>query len=497
MSLLERDQPQLLDAFVQMELEPPDPESCLSILMQSALSWGAIGDTCLEAVEAVHRLHRRFAGYSAPPGRALRFLRNLVRENRRPTPGQVAEAFSRETGLPVALVDDRVPLDLEATRTWFKQRVMGQPEAVERVVERLAAVKTSLTRPGRPIASFLLVGPTGVGKTELARALAEFLFHSPHRMLRFDMSEYSDAWSVQRLIGQSTDQPEPGGAQAGLLTGRVREQPFGVVLFDELEKAHPDFFDLLLQVLGEARLTDASGRLADFSNMVVLMTSNLGAEQMRRPPAGIRSRRAEADFLGPVRAAFRPELFNRLDQVLPFAPLSQQVILEIARRELEKIGRREGIAERKLELGVDPRAASWLARRGCDPRYGARPLKRAIERELLTPLAEGLNRFGPEVPLRATVEVKGDALSVQVTPTSTVEAAEARSRDAQVLVESLSRLRRRAARLADGPLGIRLSNEATAESKTAPAQRPLAPPPPHRGAQAAPLAPPPPHRGAQ
>src|SRR5262249_30690931 len=187
--------------------------------------------------------------------------------------------FTRETGLPRFLLEDAVRLDLKATRDRFARRVIGQPEAVDLVVDLLATVKAGLTRPHKPIASLLFIGPTGVRKTEMAKALADFLFGDPGRLTRLDMSEYADPAAVQRLIG--------GGFGAeGVLTSRIREQPFAVVLLDEFEKAHPLLFDLLLQVLGEGRLTDAAGRLADFCNAMVILTSNLGAESFQQGAFG-------------------------------------------------------------------------------------------------------------------------------------------------------------------------------------------------------------------
>lgn len=268
-------------------------------------------------------MHRRYATYSAYPGRPLRFLKNLLedRSGKTITADDVTARFSEETGLPLFLLNDAVKLDLEDTQRWFGSQVIGQPEAVALIIDLLATVKAGLTRAGRPIASLMFIGPTGVGKTEMAKSLAEFLFQNRERMIRFDMSEYADPIAVNRLIGGIW------GA-AGLLTSKVREQPFVVLLLDEFEKAHPSFFDLLLQVLGEGRLTDSSGRLADFTNAVVIMTSNLGAETFKRSALGFRdgasaTSAARAHFLKEVRAFVRPEFFNRIDRIVPFAPLDE------------------------------------------------------------------------------------------------------------------------------------------------------------------------------
>ncbi len=441
LTLLERDQPQLVEAFVRLELEAPTREESLSVLMQSSVDLGFRGP--LDTLETIEALHRRYAAYSAFPGRPLRFLAALIKEDRQADPARAAAAFSRDTGLPAWLVDDSVPFSPGEARQWFSSRVLGQPEAIEQVVDRLAALKAGLTRPARPIASFLMIGPTGVGKTETARALAEYLFSDRNRMVRFDMSEFSDPGAVERLVGEE-----------GLLTARVREHPFSVVLFDELEKAHPDFFDLLLQVLGEARLTDAAGRLADFSNSVVLMTSNLGAQEFQKGSLGLRERSSSAQesFTAAVRAALRPELFNRLDRVLAYAPLDQETLLAIARRELDQVATRDGLLRRPVGLELSSESAATLARIGYDPRYGARPLKRALERTLMAPLAEELNRVSPEVALEISVDSE---LRLQ----TRIGASLTTLRSASTAVDNLSATRRLGRQVFQGPLVVAVLNE--------------------------------------
>ena len=414
---IEREDPHLLEAFHPIEVREPSPRAARAILVASAAALAKQGNASIEpdALDTLERLHRRYAAYSARPGRPLRFLRNLVRdraEAARVTAADVTAAFSRETGLPHFMLDDAAPLDLGQVRGWFAERVIGQPEAAELVADVLAAAKARLSRPRRPIASLLFIGPTGVGKTEMAKALAELLFGSPSRLSRFDMSEYRDPSAVKRLIGGVF-------GTEGLLTAKVREQPFAVVLLDEFEKAHASFFDLLLQVLGEGRLTDAGGRVADFCNAVVVMTSNLGAEAYQQGRVGFREspderRDAREHFLGEVRAFLRPELFNRIDRIVPFDPLDEPTVRRIAERELELIRRRDGVARRGLELRIHHAVAPWLAREGYDPRYGARPLKRTVERRLLAPLAEGIGQYAPGLALAAEVRVDRDALRVEV-----------------------------------------------------------------------------------
>ncbi len=424
--LVERQGPSLLRTFTDIRVDEPSPERGQAILagyaLAAALSEPGSGELPIapDALQALDTLHRRYATYSAYPGRPLRFLKNLLAD--RPADGllaggDVTAAFARETGLPLFLLEDSVRLDLAEARRWFAGRVIGQGEAVDLVGDLLATVKARLTRPRKPIASLLFIGPTGVGKTEMAKALAEFLFGSRQRLTRFDMSEYADPLAVQRLVGGSA-------AGEGLLTARAREQPFAVILLDEFEKAHPQLFDLLLQVLGEGRLTDSAGRLADFCNSVVIMTSNLGAASYQQGRAGFgepggedhkRVRdEAREHFVREVRAFVRPEFFNRIDRVVPFAPLDEETIAKIARRQLQLVAGRDGVQYRGVALDVAPEVAAWLARKGYDARYGARPLKRAIERELLAPLAEQMNAYTADTPLRVGVSLAGDALQVHV-----------------------------------------------------------------------------------
>lgn len=409
--VIEREEPQLLSALQRIEIAQPTGAQTCAILRRAAdTSADSIAD---DAIDAVDRLHRRFATYSAHPGRPLRFLKNLL-----PPPGKAAAemlteqdvvaAFAAETGLPRFLLDGGEPLRLAETRDFFSGRVMGQPRAVDLVVDVLATVKAGLTPAGRPISSMLFIGPTGVGKTEMAKALAEFMYRSPARMIRVDMSEYVDRPSVDRLIGGSL-------AAEGLLTAKVREQPFSVVLLDEFEKAHASFFDLLLQVLGEGRLTDGAGRVASFANAIVLMTSNLGVDSFGRASLGFgaaddRLAQSERHFVDRVQEFVRPEFFNRVDRIVPFAPLDRKTIRAIARRELDKVRARDGIRHRRLALEVDPAVVDFLADRGYEPRYGARPLQRALDRRLVARVAECANRYAADLPLEVRAEMVDGAV---------------------------------------------------------------------------------------
>ncbi len=413
--LIERSEPQLLASFVQCPLAEPSRSQSQTILTKFVQETvGKAQALTTEGIDQVDRLHRRYATYSAFPGRPLRFLRNMLADRKFGqvlTAADVTADFSRETGLPLTLLEETARLDLEQIRAWFAKRVIGQPEPVNLIVDLLATIKVALTRPRKPVASLLFIGPTGVGKTEMAKSLAEFLFSSASRLTRFDMSEFSDPQGVERLIGNS-------GRREGLLTARIREEPFSVLLLDEIEKAHPLLFDLLLQVLGEGRLTDKAGRLADFCNSVIIMTSNLGAETAQRGSFGLGSStaspmNARQQFQEAVQGFFRPELFNRIDHVVPFGPLDEATILQIAHRQLDLVRQRDGLRHRKVSLTLADEVASWLARRGMDARYGARPLKRSIDRELLAPLGEQLNGYLEETSLKVQVAVREEKLSIQ------------------------------------------------------------------------------------
>ncbi|MDP6355897.1 MAG: AAA family ATPase [Planctomycetota bacterium] len=416
LSLIEKRDPLLLTAFHQIKVEEPDVETGKSILLSTALAGAKPGEEPVdtESIEALDRLHRRYTTYSAYPGRPLRFLKNLLEDRSDDEsigPDDVAAAFSRETGLPLFLLDDSKRLDLKKAEQWFSERVIGQPDAVNLVCDLLATVKAGLARPGKPIASLLFIGPTGVGKTEMAKSLAEFLFQDRSRMVRFDMSEFADPVSVIRLVGGL-------GSDEGLLTAKVREQPFCVVLLDEFEKADPSFFDLLLQILGEGRLTDGQGRVASFTNTVVIMTSNLGADSFSRGAAGFIQKEGDRPstyehFTEEVRKFVRPELFNRIDRVIPFAPLERETIHRIARREIELIRSRDGIRFRGVGLDVAEEVFGYLVARGYDHRYGARPLRRAIESELLKPVSAQLNGYTDRFPLTTEADLIEGRLVVQ------------------------------------------------------------------------------------
>ncbi|CCB73380.1 ATP-dependent Clp protease ATP-binding subunit clpC [Streptantibioticus cattleyicolor NRRL 8057 = DSM 46488] len=325
------------------------------------------------------------------------------------TAEDIAEVVSRQTGIPVKSLTEEERDRLLGLEEHLHQRVIGQDEAVTAVADAVLRSRAGLADPNRPIGSFLFLGPTGVGKTELARALAEALFGSEDRMVRLDMSEYQERHTVSRLVGAPPGYV--GHDEAGQLTEAVRRHPYSLVLLDEVEKAHPDVFNTLLQVLDDGRLTDAQGRTVDFKNTVVVMTSNLGSETAGGPALGFGAGAGGDDeererTLRPLRQHFRPEFLNRIDEIVVFRRLTDDQLRQITDLLLEETRRRlhaQGVA-----VDFSPAAVDWLARRGHQPEYGARPLRRTIQREIDRPLSRLL--LDGKVPSgsRVRVEVEDD-----------------------------------------------------------------------------------------
>jgi ATP-dependent Clp protease ATP-binding subunit ClpB len=300
------------------------------------------------------------------------------------TDTHIAGVVSRWTGIPVdkMLTGERDKL-LKMEEN-LRRRVVGQDEALVAVSNAIRRARAGLQDANRPIGSFLFLGPTGVGKTELTKALAEFLFDDESAMIRVDMSEYMEKHSVARLIGAPPGYV--GYDEGGALTEAVRRRPYQVILFDEIEKAHPDVFNVLLQVLDDGRLTDGQGRTVDFRNTLIVLTSNLGSEALANLPEGADVTEARESVMESVRAAFRPEFLNRLDEILLFRRLSRRDMTAIVDIQLQRLNKL--LADRKITLDIDEAAKRWLADAGYDPVYGARPLKRVIQRALQNPLAE-------------------------------------------------------------------------------------------------------------
>ncbi len=309
----------------------------------------------------------------------------------------IAEVVSKWTGIPVSKLLQGEVEKLIHMEERLKERVVGQDEAIAAVANTVRAARAGLQDPNRPLGSFLFLGPTGVGKTETARALAEFLFDDERALVRIDMSEYQEKHTVSRLIGAPPGYV--GYEEAGQLTEAVRRRPYSVVLFDEVEKAHPEVLNVLLQLLDDGRLTDAQGRTVDFRNTIVIMTSNLGSQWIHEP--GLPWEEVRDRVMEAVRTHFRPELLNRIDEIVVFRPLGLEQIKQIV--EIQLGGLRKRLAERKITLELTDAAKELLARQGFDPVYGARPLKRAIQKEIVQPLAMRLLRG--EFPDGSTVVV--------------------------------------------------------------------------------------------
>ena len=300
------------------------------------------------------------------------------------TPDMVAGVVSRWTGVPIDKMLEGERDKLLRMEDVIGQRVIGQPEAVHAVATAVRRARAGLQDPNRPIGSFMFLGPTGVGKTELTKALASFLFDDETALVRIDMSEYMEKHSVARLIGAPPGYV--GYEEGGALTEAVRRRPYQVVLFDEIEKAHPDVFNVLLQVLDDGRLTDGQGRTVDFRNVLIVMTSNLGADYLVMQPDGQDSNAVREEVMGTVRAHFRPEFLNRVDEIILFHRLRREdmgAIVDIQMGRLMKL-----LEDRKITIELSPAARTWLAERGYDPAYGARPLKRVIQKAVQDPLAE-------------------------------------------------------------------------------------------------------------
>ena len=321
-------------------------------------------------------------------------------------PEEIAEVISSWTGIPVGKLMQGESEKLLHMEDQVGSRLIGQKDAVAAVADAVRRSRAGVSDPDRPTGSFMFLGPTGVGKTELAKALAEFLFDDEHAIVRIDMSEYSEKHSVSRLVGAPPGYV--GYEEGGQLTEAVRRRPYSVVLLDEVEKAHPEVFDILLQVLDDGRLTDGQGRTVDFRNVILILTSNLGSQFLVDPALSQEEKRE--NVMATVRAAFKPEFLNRLDDVLIFNALSKDELGQIVGLQLSKMSKR--LSDRRISLDVTDAARTWLADEGYDPAYGARPLRRLVQREIGDRLARLILAGQVADGQQVTVDVADDGLTL-------------------------------------------------------------------------------------
>ena len=353
---------------------------------------------------AIPRLEGELTAAGIELAKAGGFLREEVTED------DIASVVAKWTGIPVEKMLEGEAARLTQLEARLQERVVGQDEAVSAVARAVRRARAGLQDPHRPIGSFLFLGPTGVGKTELARALAELLFDDDHAMIRIDMSEYQEKHTVSRLVGAPPGYV--GYDQGGQLTEAVRRKPYSIVLLDEMEKAHPDVWSVLLQVLDDGRLTDGQGRVVDFKNTVLIMTSNVGSSHMERLREGGASRaKIEEAVTGELRRTFRPEFLNRIDDIIFFAPLGRAELAPITRIQLARFAKL--LADRGLSLSITDRAVARISEEGYDPAYGARPLKRAISKLVVDPLSilllSGAYQPGDTIVVDAPPADPGDA----------------------------------------------------------------------------------------
>ncbi len=325
------------------------------------------------------------------------------------TDENIADVISAWTGIPVGRLMQGEGEKLVRLETELGKRIIGQKEAVAAVSDAVRRSRAGISDPNRPTGSFLFLGPTGVGKTELAKALAEFLFDDEQAMVRIDMSEYGEKHSVSRLVGAPPGYV--GYEQGGQLTEAVRRRPYSVVLLDEVEKAHPEVFDVLLQVMDDGRLTDGQGRTVDFRNVILILTSNLGSQLLIDPTLSDEVKRA--GVMDALRHAFRPEFLNRLDDVVMFHALTEDDLAQIVELAVDALQKR--LADRRLTLAVTPDARAWLAERGYDPLFGARPLRRLMQKEIQDRLAKGILSGNVRDGSMVTVDVAADGQGLALT----------------------------------------------------------------------------------
>ena len=409
----------LADQFEVLPVEPLQAPETLQILLEVRRRL-EIRHRCsfdVDVLPTVIDLQRRYVRDAEFPGKGAAFLNQLALTYPRSpvTRDTVYEQFHEQTGLALTLLDGRRKLRRAEVLEALHRRVIGQETALEALADVVSVAKARLNATDRPLAALLFMGPTGVGKTECAKALAAYLFGRDEHLVRLDMNEFDSPAAASRLVGTFFE-PE------GLLTAPIRRQPFCVVLLDEIEKADPAVFDMLLQVMGEGRLTDAVGRTTDFSSAIVIMTSNLGTREVaKRIGFGGGEEARERAFVAAVEAFFRPEFVNRIDRIVPFRQLSRQQMRVIADLLIAEVIGREGLVRRRCALNVDAQAMELVVDEGYHPQLGARALKRMIERRLIEPVSARLSSLKPEQPVAVDVHAARGGIVVRVSELAEVE----------------------------------------------------------------------------
>ncbi len=417
--------PEIQTVFEIIRIMPSDKDFTLNLAKdwvandKDQKKWAQVDE---KIIEEIYFIAQQYLSYRQNPGGLidlLQYTKHKFKNNNNPiTIDSFYTALSSLTGLPISILNDKEKLELDTVKHFFNSTVVGQEEAVNVLVERIAMIKAGLTDPGKPFGVFLFVGPTGTGKTEITKRLAAYLFSSADRMIRLDMSEYQTADSYGKIFGDYS-----ATSEGTSLVSQVRQNPFSVILLDEFEKAHHRVWDLFLQVFDDGRLSDSQGSVVDFRQTIIIMTSNVGAAL----PAFLEKRKAlgfnneyisvnedpETNVMDAVHQIFRPEFINRIDNIVVFNPLNHSALRKILDIELKKILQRRGLRNKKWDLDMDDSAIEFLLEKGYTLNLGARPLKRAIEQYLLAPLALTIvNHNFPQGDQFLTVNRKGDGLKV-------------------------------------------------------------------------------------
>ncbi|MEM9822086.1 MAG: AAA family ATPase, partial [Bacteroidota bacterium] len=402
------------DLFQVIRMQEPDYPTAVKMVLQQR-KYLEIKDACeftFGAISQLFTVHRNYLKNKALPGSIMKIMNQLAvkyRMSQIDIP-EVRDEFQSFSGLQEKIFDPSLAFEQDEVRHSIARELVGQPAAVDTLSDAIHIVKSKLNNPNKPLGSYLFIGPTGVGKTQAAKVLNNYLMGNEMQLMRFDMNEYIDGMAIQRLIGDYYN-PE------GQLTGKVRYRPFGVLLFDEIEKAHPKVHDLLLQVLDDGRLTDSLGRTVDFSNTIIIMTSNIGAKAVAAQLGfETQSRDESAIYRKAVEDHFRPEFINRIDRIVIFNPLDLQHILSIARLQIKELLKRDGFVRRTTILNISQNALEWVARRGYNARMGGRALKRQIERDLTALSAEQLIASPSDHPILMNIVLEEDRLLPQITP---------------------------------------------------------------------------------